>query len=142
MRHALLCGSCWSDRSLPVALTLNPEPYDVIAEMLDETAPPEWRRIMASVVIERGGRKTVSVGSLCGSLVEPDDLCIETAHQAIMHLGRRAIAPKDMRWIGIWIDLDFTTGTLIARIAHGGPPDEGLRIDLPITKVAHPAICT
>lgn len=125
-------GTCWDEPWHPVVMTRDPDCYDAIAEVLDEHAPPGWTRVTASVVISGKGRKACTVGPLCGSTVPPDDDCLNAVHAAIMTLGGRCLAPRGMAWMGIWIEHDFRTGRMVARMMHGGKAKSDATPDLVI----------
>lgn len=113
--------TCWGEAWHPVILPRNPAHYDTLADVLDAVSPPDWMKVTASIVISGKGRRSCSVGPRCGATSAADDECIHAVHDAIMALGARCIAPRGMRWVGIWVEHDFAEGAMVVRMMHGGP---------------------
>ena len=113
-------STCWDEPWHPVVLTRDPEAYGLLADALDAAAPAEWASVRASLVLGGSRGRICSVGPMCGSTTEADDACIRAIHDAIMAFGSRCLSPAGMEWVGLWIEHDFTTGVMVARMIHGG----------------------
>lgn len=121
MRNSLLDQpTCWGERAMPIALPRSGEIYGLLAQILDETTPEDWRSLKTSLVVDREGVHRCHLAATCGSPTPADQACLEAVHEVLLELGRRCVAPVRTRWIGLFIHHDFESGIMRADAAHGG----------------------
>lgn len=121
MRNSLLDQpTCWGEQAMPIALPRTGEIYGLLAHILDETTPQDWRRVRTSLVVDREGVHRCHLAATCGSPTPADQACLEAVHEALLELGTRCVAPACTRWIGLFVQHDFETGTMRVDAAHGG----------------------